>query len=174
MVRKRTGVNPLAERWEDDLRGYIARMLVVSEALVLLNVVLVAVGPPIYDHLVPIAALEHRVVQTLGGALLVVALAWVVTAQIQMGDSWRIGVDPEAKTELVTAGLFLRSRNPVFLGMRVSLLGIFLAAPNALALIAAVLGEVLIQVQVRIEEPYLDGVHGESYRDYRRRVRRWL
>lgn len=171
LVRRRTGADPFVERWRDDLRGYVGRMLVVVVALVALDVVAVGAGA----RLVPIEVLKLPAVEAAGAALLVAALAWIVLAQVHMGDSWRIGVDPDAaKTPLVTAGLFGRSRNPVFLGMRVAMLGLVLAAPNVLSLTAAILAEVLIQVQVRVEEAYLDGVHGERYRSYRRRVRRWI
>ncbi|MEQ9498424.1 MAG: methyltransferase [Deltaproteobacteria bacterium] len=171
LVRRRTGADPFVERWRDDLRGYVGRMLVVVVALVALDVLAVGAGA----RLVPIEVLRLPAIEAAGAALLVAALAWIVLAQVHMGDSWRIGVDPDAaKTPLITAGLFGRSRNPVFLGMRVAMLGLVLAAPNVLSLTAALLAEVLIQVQVRVEEVYLDGVHGERYRSYRRRVRRWI
>jgi protein-S-isoprenylcysteine O-methyltransferase Ste14 len=38
-------------------------------------------------------------------------------AQRAIGESWRIGVDPDERTELVTAGLFGRLRTPIFTGM---------------------------------------------------------
>lgn len=174
VVKRRTGVNPVVEKWRDDLRGYVGRGLVVAELLVAVDVAFVALGRPALAYLAPIAPLEHPIAQAAGVTLLLFALAWIVLAQLQMGDSWRIGVDPDAKTALVTRGLFSRSRNPVFLGMRASLLGLFLAAPNALSLAAAVLGEVLVQVQVRVEEAYLEGVHGAAYQSYRRGVRRWI
>ena len=93
---------------------------------------------------------------------------------MQMGRSWRIGVDPEAKTELVTRGLFGRCRNPIFLGMRAIAAGVFLASPNVLSLAALILSELLIQVQVRAEEAYLDRTHGDAYAQYRAAVPRWL
>ena len=104
---------------------------------------------------------------------LVAALAWIAIAQVQMGRSWRIGVDP-AKTELKAARLFAVSRNPIFLGMRAMLVGVFLVAPNALSLAVLLLGEALIQLQVRFEEAHLERIEGEAYRAYRARVPRWL
>jgi protein-S-isoprenylcysteine O-methyltransferase Ste14 len=75
---------------------------------------------------------------------------------------------------LVRKGVFDLSRNPIFLGMMLTLLGLFLVIPNAVTLLAFVLGVVLIQIQVRLEEAFLSGAHGEDYADYRRYVRRWL
>ena len=61
-----------------------------------------------------------------------------------------------------------------FLGMRLNLLGLFLVLPNAVTLVILVLGDVLIQIQVRLEEAYLSQVHGEQYQSYCQQVRRWL
>jgi protein-S-isoprenylcysteine O-methyltransferase Ste14 len=58
--------------------------------------------------------------------------------------------------------------------MMITLLGLFLVIPNALTLLIFVMGVVLIQIQVRLEEEFLAGAHGEEYEDYRRQVRRWL
>jgi protein-S-isoprenylcysteine O-methyltransferase Ste14 len=91
-----------------------------------------------------------------------------------MGASWRIGIDRSRRTELVQAGVFGVSRNPIFLGMRVTLLGLFLVLPNALSLAVLVLGEALVQIQVRLEETHLASLHPEDCAAYRVRVRRWL
>lgn len=58
--------------------------------------------------------------------------------------------------------------------MRVNLLGLFLVFPAAGTLALLVAGEILMQVQVRLEEQHLSALHGEAYRVYRSRVRRWL
>jgi protein-S-isoprenylcysteine O-methyltransferase Ste14 len=91
-----------------------------------------------------------------------------------MGESWRIGIDEERRTPLVRKGVFGLSRNPIFLGMMITLVGLFLVIPNAVTLLALVLGVVLIQIQVRLEEEFLSLAHGEAYAEYRRDVRRWL
>src|SRR5439155_892973 len=69
------------------------------------------------------------VVIGLGGAAL------VFLAQVQMGASWRIGLDPEERTDLVTAGLFGVVRNPIYAGMLATIVGIALLVPNVVALV---------------------------------------
>ena len=96
------------------------------------------------------------------------------TAQIQMGDSWRIGIDEESKSTLVQHGLFGVSRNPIFLGMLIMLVGLLLLLPTAATLTVTVLGFVLIHVQVRLEEAFLTEKYGEDYRKYQMSVRRWI
>lgn len=91
-----------------------------------------------------------------------------------MGESWRIGIDEERRTPLMRKGVFSLSRNPIFLGMMLTLLGLFLATPNAVTLTVLALDVVLIQIQVRLEEEFLSKTHGPDYAEYRREVRRWL
>jgi protein-S-isoprenylcysteine O-methyltransferase Ste14 len=128
----------------------------------------------LYEYLTPITWLERRWLRAAGTILLLVSLAWTVVAQAQMGESWRVGIDEEHRTPLGREGVFGLSRNPIFLGMMVTLAGLFLVTPNAVTLLTLVLGVVLIQIQVRIEEEFLSKTHGEEYAEYRRRVRRWL
>lgn len=174
LVWRETGVWPVASLRGDDARGFVNREVLGSGGLMAVSVVLFAVGGPAYQWIVPLEALVRAEVRVGAAAVLVVALILVFVAQGQMRRSWRIGVDAESRTELVTAGLFSRSRNPVFVGVRGMLIGAFLAHPNVLSLLSAVLGNVLIEIQVRLEEQHLEAVHGETYRAYRQAVRRWF
>ena len=130
--------------------------------------------PSGYQYFVPIVWLERSWLIWSGVALLLLSLIWTVLAQAQMGESWRIGIDEEHRTPLVTSGVFGWSRNPIFVGMKITLLGLFLIIPNALTLLAFVMGVVLIQIQVRLEEDFLVKNHGVEYEQYRRQVRRWI
>ena len=91
-----------------------------------------------------------------------------------MKNSWRIGIDTETKTELVTIGLFSISRNPIFFGMILSLIGLFLTTPNALTSLFLILGYILIQIQIRLEEAFLIKEHGQNYLLYKQKVRRLI
>jgi protein-S-isoprenylcysteine O-methyltransferase Ste14 len=91
-----------------------------------------------------------------------------------MKNSWRIGIDTVTKTELVTTGLFRISRNPIFFGMIISLFGLFLTTPNALTGLFLIIGYVLIQIQIRLEEDFLTEQHGKKYSEYKQKVRRLI
>jgi protein-S-isoprenylcysteine O-methyltransferase Ste14 len=105
---------------------------------------------------------------------LVISICWVVIAQFQMGKSWRVGIDTHVKTELVIHGLFRISRNPIFLGMMVQLLGLFLVLPDAITLAILLAAYILISVQIRGEEEHLRELHPDAYPAYCCKVRRWL
>lgn len=174
LVYKRTGVNPYVVGKSDRPIDFIENYYPIPLVVIAINTLLFSLFPSVYQFATPIVWLDNTIVQVAGLALMFFALVWTATAQMQMGKSWRIGIDTENKTELVEKGLFKISRNPIFLGMRVALLGFFLALPNAFTLAAVALAEILMQMQVRLEEEFLTGVHGDKYRDFCSRVRRWI
>lgn len=173
-VWKKTGINPVTFRGADTAHDYIGKLFKIEMLALTLAVIIYAFAPNFYPYLLPIARLEDRTIQMSGIGLLLLSLAWTMMAQIQMGNSWRIGIDEERKTALVQTGVFRFSRNPIFLGMITTLTGIFLTTPNALTLLIFVLGFVSIQIQVRLEEEFLTKIHGKEYENFRRKVRRWL
>ena len=174
IVWKRTGVNAYVLLKQGGTYGVIG---VYFKLLLLASFFAVATYsffPSIYDFLAPFHWLENQFNAFVGIVLLIISLFWIWVAQTQMGKSWRIGIDEQKKTDLVTTGMFSISRNPIFLGMKVNLLGFFLVIPNAVTLTVTVIGIALIDIQVRLEEQHLLNLHNESYQNYYREVRRWL
>ena len=117
---------------------------------------------------------EYTFVKYLGIILCLISFILTVIAQYQMKDSWRIGIDQTEKTILITSGLFSFSRNPVFLGILLSLLGLFLLQPNYITLFFFIITNILIQIQVRLEEEYLQKSHQEKYQTYKNNVGRFF
>lgn len=174
-VYRATGINPVVLPSDDSAHGYIGRAFKLTFVVLALVVIVHTWWPGWLAYAGPISWVSRvAYLPEVGAALLVLSLVWVAVAQANMGTSWRVGIDEEHKTELAQSGLFRISRNPIFLGMRVTLLGFFLLLPNAVTLAVLLAGEALIQVQVRLEEAHLLGLHGEAYEAYKAKVRRWL
>ena len=115
----------------------------------------------------PVAVLHAPLIQTAGIVIAVVGIFATAYAQLDMGDSWRIGVDPSETTTLVRTGVFGWVRNPIFTAMMTFGFGIALVTPNPVAVAGFLLLVATIELQVRtVEEPYLLTVHGDAYRDY--------
>lgn len=49
-----------------------------------------------------------------------------------------------------------------------------LVLPNVWSLVVFFIAHILMQIQTRLEEEYLEKMHGASYVDYKNKVRRWL
>lgn len=173
-VWKTTGVNPYKLGSTDSAHDFIGRLFRGLLMICALIIIAFVFFPSIYQQLLPIPFLLGTGVAGIGMTLLVFALVWVLIAQWNMQKSWRIGIDEDVKTELVQQGLFRLSRNPIFLGMRLMLLGMFLVLPSAIMLVTWVTGEIIIQIQVRLEEEFLAHAHGDRYRTYQKQVRRWI
>ena len=123
----------------------------------------------------PLSFLHAPWIQLTGILVAVIGIAATVYAQVDMGDSWRIGVDPRETTTLVRQGVFGLVRNPIFTAMLLFGLGIALVTPNVEAIVGFVLLVATIELQVRVvEEPYLAMKHGDIYRDYLARVGRFV
>jgi protein-S-isoprenylcysteine O-methyltransferase Ste14 len=174
IVAKRIGKNPLVLPKDDSAYGLIGFYFKLTMILMFVYVLLFAFIPTLSDKFLPIQQLDTLTIKYVGFALLGFALIWTIIAQAHMKDSWRIGIDTETKTELITTGLFGHSRNPIFFGMVISLVGLILATPNALTGLFLILGYVLIQIQIRLEEEFLTNQHGQKYTDYKQKVRRLI
>lgn len=110
-----------------------------------------------------------------GVAVAVGAIVLVAIAQLQMGASWRIGVDPDERTALIRSGLYGTMRNPIYTGMVLFAAGHAVMVPSPLGWIGAAAMLFGVEVQVRrVEEPYLDDLHGDAVRQWRRTTGRFL
>ena len=125
-------------------------------------------------YLIPIPYLVSAGIANPGIGLGFGGLSLAILAQLQMGDSWRLGINSNEKTNLITNGLFRYSRNPVYLGLMISYFGFFFFFLNVLSLCFLVLSYVALEVKIRLEENYLESVHIDTFNAYKRRVRRWI
>lgn len=170
---KQTSIKPLTFGKKDNAHDYIGLIMKFLIGLIFLNV-LIFPFQSLYIWLVPVKYLEQPFITYIGLLLIHASLIWIAIAQYQMSTSWRIGIDRENKTELITKGVFKISRNPIFLGMIITVLGIFLITPNMLSFSLTVSTWLVIQIQVRLEEEFLINQHGERYTEYQQRTNRWL
>jgi protein-S-isoprenylcysteine O-methyltransferase Ste14 len=173
-VKRNTGINPYVFKNSDSAHDFLGKVSPPITSLIFIVTVVNLFYPQGLQYLAPFTWLDMAMLKYIGFALIHLALIWIIIAQVQMSNSWRVGIDQAAKTELKTNGLFSVSRNPVFLGMLVTLAGLFFILPNAVTLLAFVVSTLLFQVQARLEEEYLRNTHGESYLNYYKKTGRWF
>jgi protein-S-isoprenylcysteine O-methyltransferase Ste14 len=81
----------------------------------------------------------------------------------------------EQSTTLVTDGWYRYTRNPMYLGLVVTLIGVWVVLGTLSPLLPMIVFVWIIEIQfIRGEEQFLDEIFGEQYRSYKLRVRRWL
>lgn len=113
--------------------------------------------------------------QVVGGVILLAGLVLLIVAG---GLFKRAGTDMipfRNVSALVTTGIYARSRNPMYLGMALVLLGTAVTVGAATALLVPALFMVIIQWRFILpEEAMLRELFPEDYPAYCQRVRRWL
>ena len=171
---KKTGINPITFGKADTANNYIGFVMKLLIALLFIVVLFYSLSTTLYKYLVPINYLENKNLLMVGLVIIHFSLIWISIAQYQMSTSWRIGIDEVNKTELKTKGIFSISRNPIFLGMILSVLGIFFILPNALTFFLTLTTYLVIQIQIRLEEEFLEKQHGNDYLNYKLKTRRLL
>ena len=172
LVAKKINKSPLVLPKDDSAYGLIGRYFKLTLIALFIYVLVYAFTDK--GLFLPISYIENNIFKYTGVGMLIVSLVWTIVAQNHMKDSWRIGIDEENQTRLITTGLFSVSRNPIFLGMIVSLGGLFLSTPNALTLVFIIVGYILIQIQIRLEEEFLTRQHGEEYILYQQKTNRLI
>jgi protein-S-isoprenylcysteine O-methyltransferase Ste14 len=110
-------------------------------------------------------ALMHPASLIGGVALLLAGYAGTLWTYSAMGDSWRIGVDRNERTRLISFGPYAWVRHPIYAFQVVMLAGAVLLLPTLLSIAALVLHVVCVRIKARDEEQHLLTVHGQDYRD---------
>jgi len=126
-------------------------------------------------HWYPVAIVGHRAAAPLGIACLVLGLAIHLSAVMALRRAQTSPKPWRPTTAVVTAGPYRFTRNPIYVAFSLVYIGVALWG-NTLwpfLLLLLVLPVMQLGVVAR-EEVYLERIFGDEYRDYRRRVRRWL
>ncbi len=103
------------------------------------------------------------------GATIATFLCWR-----EMGRSWRIGIDPEEKTQLIFSGPFRIVRHPIYTLSIFLVLGTLATTPTLLMFVITIVHIACLQFEARREETYLLGKHGHVYADYMKHVGRFF
>lgn len=105
-------------------------------------------------------------------AVIVAFLALVLTLICwkEMGKSWRMGINPDEKTQLIATGPYALLRHPVYALSSVLMLTTVVVNPSPLMILVALMHLGLLQFEARREEAYLLRTHGEIYQNYCRRT----
>lgn len=108
-------------------------------------------------------------------ALTGIAIATLGAAVFRRAHTTVNPLHPEQTTQLVTSGIFQYTRNPMYLGMAIVLLGIALYLADVSALLGpAIFMRYITRYQIGPEEEILLEKFGDEFVAYQMRVRRWL
>jgi protein-S-isoprenylcysteine O-methyltransferase Ste14 len=171
LQKRKNRVNPLklAEGRKPGPLAFNERLIKVTSSAFILVVLLSAmqlIGPRLYW--------ESSISSGLGAVIFVFGIGLFVAAMVTMRDSWRAGIDPDTKTELVSGGLYRISRNPAFAGYLAMVSGFAVAYPSAYSAALLIISIIVFHTQILHEEEFLKSRHGSGYEKYMKSVPRYL
>lgn len=107
---------------------------------------------------------EWTPLKVAGAALAAVSIALLVTARLQLGAAFSVTAKA---SKLVTAGLYSRIRNPIYVFGALAMVGAAIVLENWILLAVVVLLVPLQRYRARKEEAVLAEAFGEEYARYK-------
>lgn len=112
--------------------------------------------------------------QIVGAVLLLFSLLLFAVTLKDFGNSLRFGLDENNQGPLITSGIFSLSRNPFFLSLDLFFIGVAMILLSVFHIVFTFSAIIGIHFFIQKEERFLSKIYGESYQQYRKRVRRYL
>jgi protein-S-isoprenylcysteine O-methyltransferase Ste14 len=172
-IRRKTGEGLMGHREVPNNRVLLFSVGILGTWIVILYPIIYLFDPNVIDVTFPIAFMRSLSLE-MPGVVLIIA-GWLLTtiSMLQLGLSARVYL-PGQKTRLITSGVYGFSRNPAYVGVYLSYLGIFLLLPSLIYLIGLCLFLVQQHFKILREEDFLKESFGAEYEEYRQRVGRYL
>lgn len=173
--KKETGIDPKVMALSSSgVQKYLSHLTNAISAYTALIIILHSSQIQIGSMFRRLSALNTGVFDIIGFAVGLCGLCLCLYAQIKMGSSWRVGIDEKVRTDLVTTGIYRFIRNPTYLGLFLLNAGVFVIWPTWTVFILNLVFVLFLDIQVRCEEDYLIQIHGDEYRAYKRRTKRYI
>ena len=118
--------------------------------------------------------INNLAVNIIGNVLMLKGTLFFILSIIAMRTSWRVGIDYQTKTQLITTGIYKLSRNPAFLGFDLLFIGAALAFGSILSISLGLLSVVALHCLILQEEKFLETTFGQEYLDYKCKTRRYF
>jgi len=113
---------------------------------------------------------QNQIVSWISVTILAAGLSATLLCWKRMGKSWRMGINPNEKTQLIVSGPYAYIRHPIYAIQSFMLLASALLLPSPLMLISCLLMLTFLQWEAHREEKYLIIHHGAGYLDYCRQT----
>jgi len=109
-----------------------------------------------------------------GAAYMVLGAALHLWGSDHLGRNLTVTISTRSDHALITSGPYRWLRHPLYTGGMLESLGVVLMVGNGLVTISAVAFWIVVAIRTEKEEAILIETFGEDYRDYQRRVGRFL
>lgn len=172
---RQIGIDPqVMEKSRSNVQIYFSfytKIMTIYGALIILLLALNVQFGSLFTRVTQITSFPFDIAGLIIG---LAGLSLCLYAQTKMGASWRVGIDEQAGTSLITTGLYAYIRNPTYVGLFFFNLGLWVIWPTWAMFLMNLLFILFLEVQVRCEEDFLTSTHGEEYLVYKNRTKRYI
>lgn len=173
--KKRTGVDPeVIGESKSHLQVFMGAMFGIIRVSVIVIIILHSLKLKNLSLLLPYEGFASVQWDFFGFSVGLTGLSFCLYAQIKMKNSWRVGIDESSREDLITDGLYRRIRNPTYLGLFILNIGVWFIWPTYLVSYLNIVFYLLLEVQVRCEEDFLEKKYGNEYLNYRKNTYRYI
>ncbi len=110
-----------------------------------------------------------------GLAVVMIGIGIALAAEWQFLQAGTATLPTRATTVIVTSGIYRLTRNPMYLGLSITLAGLGLVSNSGWFLLALPFAIAAVtKLAIEREEIYLERKFGPDYLDYKRQTRRWF
>jgi protein-S-isoprenylcysteine O-methyltransferase Ste14 len=131
--------------------------------------------PILFHYLIPIIMVVPKPYSYLGAFVMFLGLglmSWAAMLFRKAGTSFQLR---GGSSSLVTSGPFQLSRNPIYLGMLIWLIGLAILLGSLIAFVFPLVFILLANFYViPLEEKSMQQMFGKQFVEYKQHVRRWL
>jgi len=166
--------NSIGKNAPDDLQKYFGRVVYFTLVYYFLILIYLITDFDFWGLISNVSILNKAFFEITGFILGLVFLMLMALVRLNLGSSWRKGLDYNTTNNLVTGGLYRFVRNPYFTSSLVFQFSLILLIPNAIMICSFVQSLVLLGLQVRQEESFLQEKYGEQYTTYKETTGRFL
>lgn len=163
----------LKRKLDDQIRGW-NKESTISIGFFLLFIITAIVLSTVDTPVGSFQLLDSSVSYGISAGLLILNLTISMFSLLHLRDSWRVGVIEEQQTELITTGIYSKTRNPYFVSYNIMFVSYALLRQNVILVILTLIGFGLVHWMIVKEESYLRDIHRDRYEDYCSEVSRYI
>ena len=167
-VKKRTGVFPIVRNTDNMAYGFVGKIVLITYLLIIINVLFFIVKDFVFE------IVTSLILDITGLVIIGLALICMVTSQLQMSESWRVGIDSKSKIKLIKKGFFKYLRHPIYFFAVVLGFGIILVITNFMTIFLSFLLWVILSIQSRLEEEFMLSKFGGNYKKFMQSRKRFF
>ncbi|NOZ62553.1 MAG: isoprenylcysteine carboxylmethyltransferase family protein [Calditrichaeota bacterium] len=121
-----------------------------------------------------ISRLDNSLFHWIGFIFGIISIFLMTAVRLNLGESWRVGLDYQSSDDLITTGFYKYVRNPYFLFLLCFQFSLILIVPNAIMIASYIQSILLLGLQIRQEEMFLTEKYGNAYLQYKTKTGRYF